>query len=278
MALSQALVADVITMVKLFGGDVFGGVVRDMRVAGRTDFSNVDARIDSIQKKPFLTLIHMKYDVRPVIPGKVCNGVQFESYRLHAKFGRAAIDPIELDIAVMTPKMFRVSFVDFDVNLFAEGDASLYLRCVPYSLKFFPDKISFLKDRIVSKTFACVDSHPKERALRDLWQVIDKAEKMTLNGWTMDDFYGSTWVVSRWSSLVLGKSRRRQTRDRYAQMVEQNECSFCHEAFKGDDVVFNGACNHNFHWRCGVSNGLCYWINNHERSSCPYCRSDLFET
>lgn len=277
MALSQALVADVITTVKLFGGDVFGGVVRDARVAGRTEFSNVDARIDAVQKKGFLTLLHVKYDVRAVVPGKVCNGVQFESYRLRAKFGRAAFDPIELDVAVMTPKMFRVSFVDFDVNLFAENDSSLYMRCVPYSLKFVPDKVSFLKDRIAAKTFACLDSHPKERSLADLWSVIDKAEKMTLKGWTMDDAYGGTWIVGRWGSMILGKNRRRQVRDRYVQMVGFNECSFCHDRFKGEDVVFNGACNHNFHWKCGVSNGLCYWIKNHGQSSCPYCRSDLFE-
>ena len=271
------IINEIVSTTKMFSGDVYGSVVRDMHISGHTTANDIDIRLDFCYIKPFLTLLNAKYTVEPVLPTKTHNGINIYSYKLSHKHTDMPFSPVLVDIVFMNPKMFRVAFIDFDVNLFAENDTSLYLRMVPYPLKYCADKVAFIKQRIHSKTFSIVESFSPQKYTQDIIDVVNKAIEMTiLDNWTMDDCYTKpTWIVGRWDNIVIGKHKRKYTREMYHQMVCQNECCLCHERFKPKDLVFNTACNHNFHWMCNDNTGLKMWVEQ-SKTCCPMCRANMF--
>lgn len=270
------VINDLISTTKMFGGDIFGSVVRDMRMCGRNDAKDVDIRIDYCYIKPFLTIINARYNVEP-LPTKVHNGVNVYSYNVCNRHTDVPFAPVVLDIVLMNPKMFRIAFTDFDVNLFSENDTCLYIRTVPQPIKYCADKMSLLKHRILNKSFSVVDTFTPQKLPSDIVDIVNKAIEMTLVGnWTMDDHYNRpTWIVGKWDNIVIGKHRRKHTREMYNQMVSLNECCLCHDRFKSNDVVLNTACNHNFHWMCNANTGLKAWVEQ-SKTCCPVCRCNMF--
>lgn len=270
------VINDVVSTVKMFEGDIFGSVVRDMRICGRTDVNNVNVRLDYCHVKPFLTIMNTRYSVES-LPPKIRNGVNVYCYRMSNKHNAVPFEPVVLDIVLMNPKMFRIAFTDFDVNLLSENDTCLYIRTVPQPLKYCADKISLLKQRMLNKSFSIVDTFGPQKLPGDIVDVVSKAIEMTVAAnWTMDDFYARpTWIVGKWDDIVIGKHRRKHTREMYSQMVSLNQCCLCHDKFKTNDIVFNTACNHNFHWMCNAKNGLKVWVE-HSKTCCPVCRCNMF--
>lgn len=271
------VINDIVATTKIFSGDVYGSVVRDIRISGKTEVNDIDIRIDYCYIKPYLTILNTRYTVEPVLPFKTYNGINIYSYKVSHRQSDLPFSPIVIDIVLMNPKMFKMAFIDFDVNLFAENDTCLYLRTIPYPLKYCVDKVSLIKQRISSKTFSIVDTFGPQKNFQDIVSVVNKAVEMTLLGnWTMDDFYSKpTWIVGRWDNIVIGKHKRKHTKEMYHQMISQNECCLCHDRFKPKDLVLNTACNHNFHWMCNLNTGLKVWIEQ-SKTCCPVCRSNMF--
>lgn len=272
------VINDIISTTKMFTGDIYGSVVRDIKISGKTQVNDVNIRLDFCYIKPFLTFLNTKYTIEPLISTKIHNGVKIHCYKVSHKHFDTQFSPILLDIVFMNPKMFKIAFIDFDVNLFAENDTSLYLRIVPNSLKYCADKISLLKQRIMNKTFSVVESFTQHKQTEDILCIINKAVEMTiLDNWTMDDYYTNkpTWIVGKWENIVIGKHKRKHTNELYHQMISQGECCLCHERFKKNEIVFNTACNHNFHWMCNFNTGLKAWVQQ-SKTCCPVCRSHMF--
>lgn len=266
------VINEIIAMTKTFDGDVYGEAIRDYRMCGQTTIPKIDIRLENSYFKPFTILLHSKFAITE-LPAKVVNGININSFRLSPKPSSSFFLPIVLDIVLMTRALFRISFIDFDVNLLTESDKAIFLRFVPNIFKYIPDKLSHIKDRIITKHFT---SLPCERLLQDVCLMVDKAIDMTNQGWTMDDLYHTknTWVVGKWEGFVSGKHRKHISREQYNKLIECNTCSLCHEKIQTNDIVINTACNHVFHWRCNPNNGLCCWAKEH--STCPYCRSEMF--
>lgn len=259
-------------MTKTFDGDVYGEAIRDYRICGQTNINKIDIRLESPYFKPFTILMHSKYNMTE-LPPKLVNGITVNSFRLSPKHNASFFLPIVLDIVLMTRPLFRVSFIDFEVNLLTESEKAIFLRLVPHIMKYIPDKLSFVKDRIITKHFASI---PIERNLQDTCHIVDKAIDLTNHGWIMDDLNHAkkTWVVGTWDGFIAGKHRKTYCREQYNKLIECNTCSLCHEKIQGNDIILNTACNHVFHWRCNSTNGLLCWAKEH--STCPYCRSEMF--
>ncbi len=257
---------DIVVLAKVFHADIYGSFVRDVVKKAK----NLNIRIDSYMLNSFLTILNTKYTLEQ-LDDLVINGVNIPSYALTPKYFDNNIEVI-INLAVMSKNMFRMSFLDFDVNLLTENQTKLYLRYIPPSIKYIPDQIGFVRERIASKSFCTIQS---DLAVPDIADVIDNAVKLTCNGWTMDDILHTkpTWVVGKWQSFAAMKHKKKQTYDQYIRMMECNECSLCHEKFKDDTnkIVINTACNHNFHWMC-----LSKWVRDFGKSCCPYCRSEMF--
>lgn len=274
----EQVINDIIISTKIFNGDIFGSVIRDYRIANKLSINNIDIRLDSLFINPFLTLLNMKYKVIPILPCKIYNGISINTYKLLPIIPNMFFNYLFINIVGLSYKMFRISFNDFDCNLLAENDSSLYIRNIPYSLKHVGNKLDFIKNRILLKSFCCLDSIQGERSIKDLIPIIDNAHKMTQQDWIMDDYLQikDTWLVGYWEGFLNGKHKTRLTLEKYNQLHSCNNCSLCHEPFKLSDIIINTACNHNFHWKCNSANGLRYWVNEHNKSTCPYCRSEMF--
>lgn len=268
------IASDLITIIKIFSGDVYGSYVRDTRITGNTqNIGTINARIDAVYSKPFLTTLHTKYIVDYVVPTKSYNGVVIRTYKISPRGLIINFTPIVLDLVLMSPKLFNASFLDFDVNLVTENETSLYVRYIPHTIKHVPDKLGFISDRIRSKCFGCLDTVYAERALQDVVSLVEGAIDLTHKNWVMDDMYSSnTWVVGTWENMLNGRNRKKRVLSHDCS----SECALCHEQFKPTDIVFNTVCTHNYHWRCNNNNGLYFWVNEHGQTSCPYCRSNIF--
>lgn len=268
------VINDIIATAKIFDGDIFGSAIRDYKLTGNTRIQDVDIRLDSHSFKPFIILLHTKYNVKQ-LPDKLYNGITIQTFTLSPKTSNMFFFPINIDIVLMSRHMFRISFLDFDVNLFTENERAIFLRFVPHMLKYLPDKFSYIKERIIAKQFTYL---PSEKQLTDLCIIIEKAVKMTHANWTMDDAFHQkdTWVVGKWDGFLTGKHRKNYTREKFTKMSECNTCSLCHEKFAPHDIVLNTACNHVFHWKCNATTGLNVWAKEH--STCPYCRSEMFSS
>lgn len=270
----SCIINDIITSSKIFNGDIFGGAIRDYQILGKTDIDDIDIRLDHIYFKPFLSLLSTKYLLVPIFPNKMYNGIIINSFKILNKQSTFYFGELNIDIVLMTKNMFKAAFIDFDINLLSENEKCLYVRFIPFILKYIPDKISFIKNRILDKTFSYL---PFERNILDLYWIIDKAVIMTNKGWTMDDNLHpkDTWIVGKWQGFLNGKHKKNINIEKYHQLLSCNECALCHEKFLTQDVILNTSCNHLFHWECNSTNGLKYWVKNNN-SSCPYCRCNMF--
>lgn len=276
---THIVIQDILTQTKIFSGDIFGGIIRDYKIKGTKKINDIDIRLDPTYLHPFLTLLNVKYQINPIHPNKTYNGITIYTYEISHKTNHPPFEKLVLDIVLMGYKLFRMSFIDFDVNLLTENSRSLYVRAVPSCLKFKPDMLSYVRDRITCNKFSYIPL-AASRTLPDLAVITEKAISMTERGWVMDDEVptSATWVVGKWEGMMTGANRRKLPRDRVNQIVERNECTLCHEKFHPHDIVFNTACNHNFHWKCPCSttNGLRTWVMLNEQNQCPLCRSDIF--
>ena len=224
-----------------------------------------------------MTLLNTKYEVEPVLPIKNYNGLNIYTYQISHKHNMIGFNRINLDIVLISTQVFRVAFIDFDVNLLSENEHSMSLRIIPMALKYIPDKLTYVRDRILNKTFSYIPT--LERSITDLSNIIDKAVQMTHRGWTQDDNLHKfpTWCVGHWDTLIQGKHKKKQTREQLANLITCNNCSLCHEQFKPKDIILNTACNHSYHWKCGnnSTNGLYHWVKL-QNTNCPLCRADMF--
>jgi hypothetical protein len=244
---------ELISTIKIFDGDIYGEIVRNFILLGDTNISDVNVRIDVYHYKSFLTLLHSKFNIIQISPNK---------FKLPHN--------INLNIVLLSKSLFKVSELDFDINLLTENERSLYVRFIPNIFKYIPDKLTFLKNRIVTKHFTIVPSSNNEvmnYVISNERQItlINKAFELVANNWIMDDLYHqkTIWLVGKWEHLVCKK--------KYLECIE---CSLCHDKFKPNDLVLNTVCNHTFHWNCNSTNGLMHWAKDH--STCPYCRSEMF--
>jgi hypothetical protein len=275
--LKSLVIDDIITTVKVFDGDLFGSTVRDIKIGNQPilKLKDIDIRIDFIYHIPFLKSLNLKYIVENILPNKEYNGITIHTYKIFPKITGLQFAPILIDLVLMTNKIFRISFLDFDVNLLTENDTGMYLRNVPYSMKYLSDKINYVKNRILHKTFSFIQI---DRSVLDLAVIIEKAFAMTINNWTMDDHLHNTptWTIGKWSGYVTGCHKKKYSKEKYNKMIACTECSLCQEKFKPNDIVLNTACNHNFHWMCSATGGLCMWVKNYQKICCPCCRSNMF--
>ena len=242
------LLNEIIATIKIFDGDIYGEIVRNFRILGETNISEINIRLDVYHYKSFLTLIYNKFNIIQVLPNKYIFKILPSN--------------INLNILLINKNLFKVSELDFDINLLTENERSLYVKFVPTIFKYIPDKLTFIKNRIISKHFTII---PTERQHSELLNVINKAFELISNNWIMDDLYHQKpiWLVGKWENIISKK-----------KYLDCLECSLCHDKFKTSDLVLNTVCNHTFHWNCNSTNGLMHWAKDH--TTCPYCRSEMF--
>lgn len=296
----KKLIDDVLLHIKSFDGDIYGGVMRDYVIGNVIYIQDINCRLDHSVLHFFMQTLYLYFDVEEV---SVEIGGNFADFRKKIKVMMK--DRGERNNILYSPSSRRSPFVfvdiitmsrlewmrlpcDFDVNIFAENSQSLYIRVPNYSLNKYSDRLNFVKDRINNTTFCsledCYSKTPEQ-----IISLIDRALRLVLRGWVMDDTLlgDKTWVLAQWSVLSnqLKMVRMKYDKDKYEQMVCSTECAICNEEFKPTDIVINTKCNHNFHWnemcatylpnRSTRCKGLKEWVKR-GKITCPVCRQFMF--
>ncbi len=240
------LLNEITSTIKIFDGDIYGEIVRKFKILGDSNINEINLRLDVYHYKSFITLMFNKFNIIQVSK----NIFKILPYN------------ITINIMLMNKNLFKVSELDFDINLLTENERSLYIKFVPTIFKYIPDKLNFIKNRILTKQFTLI---PTERQHSETLTLIDRAFALLSDNWTMDDIYHQKpiWLVGRWENMICKK-----------KYLDCLECSLCHDKFKSSDLVLNTVCNHTFHWNCNSTNGLLHWAKEH--TTCPYCRSEMF--
>lgn len=303
------LINDMLLHIKAFDGDIFGGVVRDYRIGGTIYVRNINCRIDSLLLQVFIQSLQLYFNVHEISVDfdnnfaglvkhiKVSHKVEDDDSILYTtETGSNRSYYVYIDIVVMSRVEWMKLPCDFDVNILAENTHSLFIR-VPYiCLNKYTDRINYVMDRIKSNTFCCLESSYMKTP-EHVKTHIDKACKLVLRGWIMDDnlLGDATWVVGTWQIMSNGLRmvRRGYDKNEYDKMVCAKECSICNEEFKKQDIVINTKCNHNFHWHepfpgrtfngktesssnvVACCKGLKEWVCR-GNITCPICRQVMF--
>jgi len=298
--LMKKLIDNVMIHIKAFDGDVYGGVVRDYSVANVVYIQDINCRLDNSVLHLFMQTLYVYFDIEEIT---VELGGSFANYRkkikvmmkdresdniLYSSSQLQRVPYVYVDIVTMCRIEWMRLPCDFDVNVLAENSHSLYIR-VPYnSLNKYSDRLNFVRDRIKDTTFCSLE----DSCLRTPEQVIgliDRALRLVMRGWVMDDILlgDKTWVLSQWNVLSneLKMVRKKYDKNKYDQMVCNAECAICNEEFKPTDTVINTRCNHNFHWNdmCATylpnksirCKGLKEWVKR-GKITCPVCRQFMF--
>lgn len=287
----KKLIDGLLMHIKAFEGDVFGGVVRDYKTQGLVYVRDINCRIDSIMLTIFLQTLNLHYKVRELssdFSGKFVDYVK----KLYVTFkDDENIVYTYLDIIVVSRVEWLRLPCDFDVNLLAESASSVYVRSNYTNMNKVVDKYSFVLDRVKKSTFAQLESLAAKTPEHACY-FVDRAFKMSMRGWIMDDFYlgSNTYVMNAWMFFVNTPTFVRTEYDsqKLELMKSMDECAICSEKFKDTDIVINTKCNHNFHWSQAGCNrqtsggagalcckGLQEWIKL-DNSSCPLCRKSMF--
>lgn len=296
----KKLIDDVLLHIKSFDGDIYGGVMRDYVIGNVIYIQDINCRLDHSVLHFFMQTLYLYFDVEEV---SVEIGGNFADFRKKIKVmmkdrgernnilysSSSRRGPfVFVDIITMSRLEWMRLPCDFDVNIFAENSQSLYIRVPNYSLNKYSDRLNFVKDRINNTTFCsledCYSKTPEQ-----IISLIDRALRLVLRGWVMDDTLlgDKTWVLAQWSVLSnqLKMVRMKYDKDKYEQMVCSTECAICNEEFKPTDIVINTKCNHNFHWnemcatylpnRSTRCKGLKEWVKR-GKITCPVCRQFMF--
>jgi len=300
----KALIDDILLHIKAFDGDVFGGVVRDYKTMGTVYVRDINCRIDNIMLQVFLQTLNVYYNVQEIC---LDVGGYFVGFAKRVKVSRKDIAEddsilyssnyptsvfVYLDIVLMSRNEWMRLPCDFDVNLLAENSNSLFLRSHYVSLHKYTDRLNFVTTRIKDNTF-CLLEDANMKTPEQLNVIIDRAARMVMRGWVMDDTLlgDKSWVISTWSLLSnqLRMVRKKYDKAKYDKMVSMKECAICNEEIKKCDIVINTRCNHVFHWQdYPVNNrnnsnneslhsckGLKEWVRR-GNITCPVCRQLMF--
>jgi hypothetical protein len=269
---SLITINDIILYTKAFQGDIFGEFIREWRILRNIDINcEIDIRLEFMHLRPFLNMISLKYEITDL--------TNIYSYLISNK-SSFNFNPIKLNIHLIYKKLFLTSAGDFDCNLLAENDNSIYIRYFPYNFKFCIDKLTFIKERIFKRRFCLISNDTTN--LVYIVKNIEKAIKLINLKWIMDDLIlgDKSWIVSRWDDLLfrIQEIRIFYDIDKISLLKNCDECCLCQEKFKNEDIVINTVCNHNFHWICNNSEsaGLFLWVKNQNKSTCPFCRMTIY--
>lgn len=296
----KKLIDDVLIHIKAFDGDVYGGVVRDYSVGNVLYIQDINCRLDNSVLHLFIQTLYVYFDVEEI---GVELGGSFVDYRKKIKVMTKDMDSsitystssykhkipyVFVDIVIMSRIEWMRLPCDFDINILAENSHSLYVR-VPYNLlNKYSDRLNFVRDRIKNTTFCSLEDNYMKTP-EQVISLIDRALRLVMRGWIMDDMLlgDKTWVLSQWNVLgnELKMVRKKYDKDKYEQMVCNTECAICNEEFKPTDIAINTRCNHNFHWNdmCATylpnkairCKGLKEWVKR-GKITCPVCRQFMF--
>ena len=61
---------DIIATIKIFDGDIYGEIIRNFRILGDANITDINVRLDVYHYKSFLTLMHNKFNMIQVLPNK----------------------------------------------------------------------------------------------------------------------------------------------------------------------------------------------------------------
>jgi hypothetical protein len=283
-------IESVIHYVKAFNGEVIGGYVRD-RYAGVNGIKDIDCRIEQDHLFNLLNVLSVNYTVidNPM-------SVNYKRFNVCSYFvcpkRPAAIGPaIKLDLFCCSFAKWHIYPCDFDVNLLAANNDSLFVRpntC--NTLKQLPDRLNVILDRCKQRHFALV-ALPSQ-STQDILTLILRSKSLVGRGWIMDDKYlgEMSFIMNKWSNLACSPETKRTTHSasQKSAMVSQTDCAICHEAFGEDDIVMNTCCNHNFHWECHSrsvpanapaeqAGGIYNWFVTKGCFQCPNCRQSAVQ-
>lgn len=274
----------VINYVKAFNGDIIGGYVRD-KYAGIDAVKDIDCRIEQEHLHNLVNVLSVNFTVLDNPMSLNYKRFNVSSYFVCPK--RPAIGAaIKLDLFCCAFIKWHAYPCDFDVNLLAENNDSLFIRpntC--NSLKGLPSRLNVIMQRCKQRRFAIV-ALPSQTT-QDILILLIRSKSLVLRGWVMDDVYlgAMSFVMNKWRNLIRDPDTKRvtYTPSQHLSMKSQSECSICHESFNDDDVVLNTCCNHTFHWECHgrtvpenataeQKGGIYNWFATKGCFQCPICR------
>ena len=258
--MNSLILNDLSSIVKAFYGDIFGEYLIKNRILSVFDGNNLSCRIDPTYFSVFINVLALKYNLSLI---SVSN--KQHSY----KVGNLVL----LNVCSMNKREFKNILCDFDYELLAEDNQSMYLR--NDLLPLIVDKINFVRDRCLIRRFCLVSVVYPNKTSYDIAMLIEKAIAMCKNGWIMDDrsLGNYAWIVCNYEILMKQTSCVRLTYDENMKnsLCCIDKCALCHDNFKNTDVVFHTKCNHLFHWDC--SQGLKIWVQRQQKLCCPCCRT-----
>lgn len=261
----------IVNYIKAFSGDLYGPIVFDR------NSKTINCRIDQWLLPSFLNILSLEF--------KITNDQVIISFPILYTSVSCIIQPynIKLHVILIDKKTFQFIVPDLEFYLLTEDASSTYIRCTNLSsMRFIVDKLSFIKKRIENKRFS--------NTQRVLFQIPSDSSKVTKtvenaidyvqNDWLMDDLMlgRDAWVVMKWGSFIKDPTTIRSTLpdSKINAMINNNECSLCHEKFLENDIVINTTCHHTFHWICSEGKGLKTWVHENKMNCCPCCRATMF--
>jgi Ring finger domain len=261
---------------KAFYGDIHGSFLRD-RIAHLYPLE-IEVRIELEVLKIFLNTLSIHFEITDRLPNhRIKYGIM--TYNLKSRSEASML--MKLNVLCIKPCLWQFAPCDFDANLFAENSNSFFVKPNMFSyMQDMVDRNTFLYDRVKQRQFALM-VFLSLTSFDECIDIMNKAYHLVYRGWIMDDIYLKTMspLFFRWhTALVFPYKMRSTCEEHYIEhMQSRNECSLCQERFKKNDIVFNGICNHNFHWKCHSSdgNGLAMWFVTKKEFSCPYCRQSM---
>lgn len=236
-----------------FDGEIYGEYVRDVRI-NKKDCQHINIRIDPVYLVPFLNVLSLKYNVY------TNDALQTDHYTKNY-----LVDGVDLRVLPMKRFDFRAIPCDFDCNMLAINNESMYVWKVYPEYRSKVDKLMWLCDRIHNRTF-CL-AHKNYNSITPPGSIVQNAYKLVQQGWMMDSniLKNTSWVVNKWKVFPIEAK------------MKCTECSICQDEFVAEDIVVNTCCNHNFHWVCrNDSLGLRHWAVTEKQITCPTCRSFMF--
>lgn len=276
---SCSSVDDIIRYIKCFNGDIIGGYVRD-KVACLHSYEDLDCRVDRDLVHILLNILSLHYRIR-VNPDTV-NYARLDtlSYFLTPRTpSMCEFRSLKLDVLCCTIAKWASYSCDFDVNMLAENNTSLYIRPnLCNNLSHIPDRLTSITERCENRHFALV-SLPRV-TYQDIMILLIRSKDLVSRGWIMDDIYlgKDTFIINTWSNIINIPENIRTEDDSADTLTCQHECSLCREPFKNEDIVLNTCCHHNFHWEChpeaAEKGGIMQWFTTKQTFSCPYCRQN----
>lgn len=244
---------DLEKMIMAFDGDLYGPYVRDVKVL-KSHSNNIFFRIDPIYLGPFLNILSMTGVLVPA------ENTKFHRYAKRLCYN----ENTWLTVVPLRKFDFRAMHCNFDCDMIAWNNESMYVWKNYPTTRFMLGKLSWLEERIRRKVFCLMHKNYTEE---NVYDIVEEAYALVSDGWTMDTCVlgNQSWEVNKWSSIPL------------EQKMKCTECVICQDEFRKDDIVVRTCCKHNFHWVCkNTCLGLKIWVFDKANATCPKCRSNMF--